>query len=76
MTQTMERGAVTGTPDKDYDLLWFTTACLKNALRLEGFIEDARRSGDREVEDLLTRAQANSIKGSEEAKALLRSRIG
>lgn len=75
MMQTLELGAVTGTTDKDYNLLWFTTMCLKNALRLETYIEDAERAGDREVSALLQRAQDLSIRGSEEGKALLRSRL-
>jgi hypothetical protein len=33
MTGT-ESGEVTGTKDKDYNLIWFTEACLSNALRL------------------------------------------
>ena len=75
MTQMVERGDVTGTADKDYDLMWFTTTCLKNALRLETFIFDAHRSGDAELEALLTRAQASSIKGAEEGKMLLAKRL-
>lgn len=72
---TIETGDFTGTADKDYDLLWFTTTCLKNALRLESFAADAERSGDQEVADLLRRAQANSVRGAEEGKALLHSRV-
>jgi hypothetical protein len=30
-----ETGQVTGTKDKDYNTIWFTEACLSNALRLE-----------------------------------------
>ncbi|MFE6510492.1 hypothetical protein ACFVDI_12020 [Nocardioides sp. NPDC057767] len=74
-TKSVETGAVTGTPDKDYDLIWFTEACLDNALRLDTYIEDARRSKDTDLEDLFVRAQANSVQGAEEAKALLRSRL-
>lgn len=75
MTITQQDRPETGTPDKDYNLIWFTTACLKNAWRLDQFIEDARRSGDSELEDLLERAKANSVKGAEEAKSLLRQRL-
>lgn len=73
--KSVELGVVTGTPDKDYDLIWFTEACLDNALRLDTYIQDARRTGDSDLEDLFVRAQANSIHGAEEAKALLRSRL-
>ena len=30
-----ETGRVTGTLDKDYNLIWFTEKCLNNVLRLE-----------------------------------------
>ena len=43
MTSTSETGTVTGTKDKSYNLVWFTEACLSNALRLEGYIQDAER---------------------------------
>jgi hypothetical protein len=75
MTSTDETGTVTGTKDKDYNLLWFTQACLDNALRLEQYIQDAARDGDDELADLFRRAQADSRKGAEQGKALLKSRI-
>jgi hypothetical protein len=75
MAQLDEAGAVTGTADKDYNLFCFTGTCLNNALRLETFIEDARRAGDHEAADLFLRAQESSIRGAEEAKSLLRDRI-
>ena len=33
-----ETGEITGTKDKDYDLIWFTEASLSNALRLQTYI--------------------------------------
>jgi hypothetical protein len=75
MTSTTETGDVTGTKDKDYNLIWFTEACLSNALRLETYIQDAERDGDSEVTDLFRKAQADSRKGAEQGKALLRSRL-
>lgn len=60
---TTETGQVTGTKDKNYDLIWFTEACLSNALRLETYIQDAERQGDAELADLFRRAQAESRKG-------------
>ena len=35
MTANPELGNVTGTKDKDYDIIWFTETCLSNVLRLE-----------------------------------------
>jgi len=73
---TAETGDVTGTKDKDYNLLWFTQACLDNALRLETYIQDAERDGDSEVAELFRKAQADSRKGAEQGKRFLASRIG
>jgi len=70
-----ETGHVTGTKDKDYNIIWFTEACLSNALRLEAYIEDAAREGDTELADFFRRAQAESRKGAEQGKALLRARL-
>jgi hypothetical protein len=75
MTTSSETGNVTGTKDKDYDLIWFTEACLDNALRLETYIQDAERAGDSELVDLFRRAQAESRKGGEEGKRMLASRL-
>ncbi len=74
MTET-ETGDVTGTKDKDYDLIWFVETCLNNALRLETYIQDADRSGDSELAELFRKAQADSRKGAEMGKDLLRSRM-
>ena len=38
VTINPEFGNVTGTKDKDYDIIWFTEACLSNVLRLETYI--------------------------------------
>jgi hypothetical protein len=70
-----ETGGVTGTPDKDYNLIWYTETCLSNALRLETHIQDAERDGDNELAELFRKAQADSRKGAEQGKQLLASRI-
>ncbi|MFF9868224.1 hypothetical protein ACF1G0_22955 [Streptomyces sp. NPDC013953] len=71
-----ETGGATGTKDKDYNLIWYVEACLSNALRLETYIQDAQRENDTEVVDLFRKAQADSRKGAELGKQLLRSRLG
>ncbi|MGH9031607.1 MAG: hypothetical protein ACRDZV_05705 [Acidimicrobiia bacterium] len=76
MTQTTETGEVTGTKDKDYNIIWFVEQCLSNALRLEDYIQDAEREGDSELAEFFRRAQNESRKGAEQGKALLGSRIG
>jgi hypothetical protein len=75
MSQTTETGDVTGTKDKDYNLIWFTEQCLSNALRLETYVQDADRDGDSEVAELFRKAQAESRKGAEQGKQLLKSRL-
>ncbi|MEN3586602.1 hypothetical protein AAH978_20965 [Streptomyces sp. ZYX-F-203] len=75
MASATETGDVTGTRDRDYDLIWYVEACLDNALRLETYIEDAERERDTEVVELFRKAQADSRKGAEMGKGLLRSRL-
>lgn len=75
MTSATETGHVTGTRDKDYNLIWFVDSCLSNALRLETYIQDAERDGDTELAELFRKAQADSRKGAELGKHLLQSRL-
>ncbi len=70
-----ETGGVTGTKDAHYNIIWFTEACLSNALRLETYIEDAERAGDKELAVFFRRAQAESRKGGEQGKRLLQERL-
>jgi hypothetical protein len=74
-TASQETGNVTGTQDRDYNLIWFTEACLSNALRLEIYIQDAERAGDNELADFFRKAQADSRKGGEQGKAMLKKRL-
>ena len=67
---------ITGTKDKDYNVIWFTESCLDNALRLETYIQDAERDGDSDLADFFRKAQAESRKGAEQGKQLLASRLG
>jgi hypothetical protein len=73
---TEETGQITGTKDKDYNIIWFTEQSLANALRLETYIQDAEREGDEELAAFFRRAQEASRKGGEQGKQLLKSRIG
>jgi hypothetical protein len=76
MTANQETGDVTGTADKDYNIIWFTEVCLSNVLRLETYIGDADRAGDSELADFFRRAQSESRKGAEQGKQLLAARLG
>ncbi|MFC4852212.1 hypothetical protein [Actinophytocola glycyrrhizae] len=75
MSTTAETGNVTGTQDKDYNIIWFVEACLSNALRLESYIQDAERTGDNELAEFFRRAQGESRKGAEQGKAMLARRL-
>ena len=70
-----EAGEVTGTKDKDYNLIWFVEQSLSNALRLQTYIEDAEREGDSDLAEFFRRAQGASRKGGEQGKDLLRKRF-
>lgn len=72
---TVETGHITGTKDKNYNLIWYTEKCLDNALRLETYIQDAERAGDKDVAELFRRAQSDSRKGAEMAEQLLAKRL-
>ena len=72
---TQEAGQVTGTKDKDYNIIWFTEQCLSNQLRLEQYIQDAERDGDSDLAEFFRRAQGASRKGAEEGKGLLKERL-
>jgi hypothetical protein len=76
MMMDTETGSITGTPDKDYNLIWFTEACLSNALRLEIYAHDAERLGDSELAEFFRKAQNESRKGADQGKQLLASRLG
>jgi hypothetical protein len=72
---SQETGKVTGTKDKDYNLIWFVEQCLSNVLRLEDYIQDAERDGDSELAEFFGRAQAESRKGAEQGKEKLAQRL-
>ncbi len=74
-SSTQETGQVTGTKDKDYNVIWFTEQCLSNVLRLEDYVQDAERDGDSELAEFFRRAQGASRMGAEEGKAMLAKRL-
>jgi hypothetical protein len=70
-----EMGHMTGTMDKEYNIIWFTQACLSTVLRLENYAKDAEKAGDTELADYFRRAQSDSRKEAEMAKQMLRARL-
>jgi hypothetical protein len=75
MSSSAETGQVTGTKDKDYNIIWFTEQCLSNVLRLEDYAQDAERDGDNELAEFFRRAQHESRKGGDQGKQLLKARL-
>ncbi|MGW6937337.1 hypothetical protein ACWGE0_45315 [Lentzea sp. NPDC054927] len=76
MSINADAQTVTGTKDKDYNIIWFVEACLSNALRLETYVQDAESAGDSDLADFFRRAQGESRKGAEQGKELLAQRLG
>ena len=70
-----ETGQVTGTKDKNYNVIWFTEQCLSNVLRLETYVQDAERDGDSELAEFFKRAQEASKRGGEQGKEMLKKRL-
>lgn len=75
MTTATEGGEVTGTKDKNYNLIWFAEECLSNALLMETYKADAEREGDNELAELFSKAQHESTKGADRAKSMLAQRL-
>ena len=75
MASQEETGQITGTKDKDYNIIWFTEQCLSNVLRLGTYVQDAERDGDNELAEFFRRAQGESRKGAEQGKAMLKGRL-
>jgi hypothetical protein len=57
---TAETGQVTGTADKDYNLIWFAESSLSNGLRMESYVQDAERSGDDELAEFFRRPRVRA----------------
>ena len=74
-TAAQETGLVTGTADKDYNIIWFVEQCLSNVLRLKTYIQDAEREKDSELAEFFRRAQDASKRGAEQGKELLAKRL-
>jgi hypothetical protein len=61
--------------DKNYNLISVLHLSLKNAWRMETFISDAEREGDKELADWFRKIQENSKKAGEQGKRMLASRL-
>jgi hypothetical protein len=75
MTGQQESGQVTGTKDKNYNLVWYVEQCLNNVLKMEEYAGDAERDGDNELSEFFRKAQQASQRGADQGKQLLKSRL-
>jgi hypothetical protein len=66
---SQETGQVTGTKDKDYNLIWFVEQCLSNVLRLETYAQDAERDGDSELADFSGAPRARAARAQSRARS-------
>jgi len=70
-----ETGQVTGTKDKNYNLIWYVEQCLNNTLKMEEYAGDAEREGDDELADFFRRAQQASQRGADKGKEILARKL-
>ena len=70
-----ETGQVTGTKDKNYNLIWYVEQCLNNVLKMEEYAGDAERDGDNDLADFFRCAQQASQRGAEQGKELLKQKL-
>lgn len=66
---------VTGTKDENYDVISVLYHCLQAASEVDQYIQDARRSGDRELVDFFRDYQESQRDLAERAKNLLGARL-
>lgn len=73
----MNDGAeLTGTKDKNYDLISILYHALEGAETYSRYIQDAENEGDQELAAFFREAHERSVEIAEKAKGLLRTRIG
>ena len=75
VSEQPETGQITGTADKDYNIIWFVEQCLSNVLRLDTYIADAERENDAELAEFFRKAQDASRRGADQGKELLAKRL-
>ncbi len=65
--------AATGSEGQEYNVIWFTEACISNAKRLQDYVKDAQQNGNAELAEFFQKAQAESRKGADLGKQMLRT---
>jgi rubrerythrin len=66
---------MTGTKDKNYNLIWYVEQCLNNVLKMEEYAGDAERDGDDELSEFFRKAQQASQRGADRGKELLKQKL-
>ena len=61
--------------DKNYDLITVLQMSLDHTWRLDHYIQDAEREGDRELAEWFRKIQQNNMKAGDQGKAMLAQRL-
>ncbi|MBW1638199.1 hypothetical protein [Microbacterium resistens] len=61
--------------DENYNLVCVLEASLRNAWKMQTYIEDAEQAGDAELAEWFRKVQHNSLKAGEQGKRMLRARL-
>lgn len=61
--------------DKNYDLVTVLQMSLENTWRMEHYIHDAEDEGDKELAEWFRKIRENSMKASDQGKAMLAQRL-
>ncbi len=72
-TATNPTDTAAGAEGQEYNVIWFTEACLSNAKRLEAYVKDAQQTGNEALAEFFQKAQAESRKGADLGKQMLRT---
>ena len=62
-------------PDEHYNLICVLEASLRNAYRMQQYVEDAKNAGDSELAEWFSKIQHNSLKAGEQGKKMLAARL-
>ncbi|HEX5595477.1 MAG TPA: hypothetical protein VFX61_05540 [Micromonosporaceae bacterium] len=61
--------------DKNYDLVTVLHMSLKNVWKMDHYISDAERQGDRELAEWFRKIRDNNMKAGDQGKAMLAKRL-
>lgn len=75
MVQQLKRECDTGTKNEHYNLISVIYHSLQNAAVCEMYVQDADRSGDRELTEFFRQVKEQSCQQAEQTKQLMAQRM-